>query len=617
MSTGPEATTGTGRGSSRDLLRRDAQIRLKRRVLLVGFIFAVLAGLLGWRLVQLQIMEPDRYLERGLAQRIRTVALPAVRGAIVDRNGVDLALSVPRNSVVANPSLIADPTAAAMALTGILNTDIEVLESRLSSDRSFVYLERQVEDEIAEMAMALDLSGIYTQPERARLRPGDGSALALLGRTDIDNNGISGLELVFDDLLSGTDGEMIVEAGLGGSTIPGGEYRVEAADQGRTLVLTIDRALQFEAERLLAEGVTAAGGKGGVLVAMSPTTGEVLASATVSRGDDGIVRPSTEHRVATWTFEPGSIMKPLTMSAVLETGTAAVDTTRDVPSSVFVHDANFTDSFPHGTEEWSVADILRQSSNVGTILWAQDLGEEALYRQLLDFGLGSATELGFPGEANGILLPVGKWSGTSLPTIAIGQGVSATPIQMITAFSTLANNGLRPIPTLVRGSLDDEGVFAPLGAGEQVEVIPAGIARSVVEMMEAVVSDGTGKRGQVPGYRVAGKTGTAWKPLDKGGYGEDKDEIRYVASFAGFLPAEAPEIVILVVVDEPARSTYSGGRAAAPIFADYAQFAVRQLRIPSEFERTGLDQVGRVMATTPAREMSILAAEEAALSGIG
>ena len=504
-----------------------------------------------------------------------------------------------------------------MALAGVLGTDIDVLEARLSSQRSFVYLDRQVEDEVADNVMALDLSGVYAQPEQARLRPGDGSALALLGRTDIDNNGISGLELIYDGLLSGTNGEMIVEAGLGGSTIPGGEYRVEPAEQGLTLVLTIDRALQFEAERLLADGVEAAGGKGGVLVAMRPESGEILASATVTRGDDGVVRPSTEHKVATWTFEPGSIMKPLTMSAILETGTAAPDTVREVPDSVFVHDSDFKDSFPHGTEQWSVADILRQSSNVGTILWAQELGEEALYRQLLDYGLGSVSSLGFPGEARGILTPVGKWSGTSLPTIAIGQGVSTTPIQMLTAFATMANDGRRPAPTLVRGSLDDGGVFTPTQTGDQIEVVSPGIARSVVSMMEAVVSDGTGTQGQVPGYRVAGKTGTAWKPLAKGGYGEDRDEVRYVASFAGFLPAEAPELVILVVVDEPARQTYSGGRAAAPIFSDYAQFAVRQLRIPSEFERTGLNQVGRVMATTPARAFDLQAAEETALAVVG
>ncbi len=583
----------------------------------VGLVFLLLAGLLGWRLASLQILEPERYLARGLAQRIRTETLHAGRGAIVDRNGVDLVLSAPRRSVVANPRLVDDPAGAAMALASVLETDMGLLEGRLGSDREFVYLERQVEDGVADAAMSLDIAGVGTRQELARLRPGDGAALSLLGRTDIDNNGISGLELLYDDLLSGTDGEKIVEAGLRGSTIPGGEYRVEPAQQGRTLVLSIDRALQFEAERLLVEGVEAAGGQSGVLVAMHPGSGEVLASATVVRGDDGRVRPSTENRMATWTFEPGSIVKPITISAVLETQTASPDTVREVPGRVFVHDADFKDSFPHDEEEWSVSDILRQSSNVGTILWAQDLGDVPLYDQLVDFGLGSVSELSFPGEARGILPAVGRWSGTSLPTIAIGQGVSTTPIQMITAFATLANGGRRPAPTLVLGSRDDAGVFSPAARPTPSEIVPETVARDVVAMLESVVENGTGTRGRVPGYRVAGKTGTAWKPLEGGGYGEDEDEVRYVASFAGFLPAESPELVVLVVVDEPARASYSGGRAAAPVFAEFSQFAVRQLRIPSEFERTSLVEAGRVMAVTPAQVMEMQAAAEAALAATG
>ena len=616
MSRRPDPVAGTGRGSSRDVRLRNTRKRLRRRVVMVGIVFVALAGVLGWRLVSLQILEPDRYLAHGAAQRIRIEVLPAGRGAIVDRNGVDLALSVPRRSVVADPRLIEDPSSAAWAMAAVLDTDVSVLERRLASDRSFVYLDRQVADDVADSALALDLAGVYTIKELARLRPGDDSALALLGRTDIDNNGVSGLELVYDGMLSGVPGERIIEVGVRGSTIPGGEYRVAPADEGLSIVLTIDRALQFEAERLLAEGVEAAGGAGGVLVAMVPGTGEILASATVARDADGVVRPSTEHRAATWTFEPGSIVKPLTISAVLETGTATPDTVREVPGLVGVHDSDFGDSFPHGTEQWSVADILRRSSNIGTILWAQDLGAEALYDQLLGFGLGSVTDLDFPGEASGILLPVGRWSGTSLPPIAIGQGVSATPIQMITAFATLANEGRRPVPTLVLGSRDDGGVFTPIPTAASIEVIPPGVAHSVVTMLEAVVAEGTGRSGQVPGYRVAGKTGTAWKPFPGGGYGEDDDR-RYVASFVGFLPAEAPELVVLVVVDEPAPRTYSGGRAAAPIFSEYARFAVRQLRIPSRFERGGLDRGGRVIATTPAQVMHRKAAEEAALSSGG
>ncbi|MCH2412533.1 MAG: penicillin-binding protein 2, partial [Acidimicrobiales bacterium] len=426
------------------------------------------------------------------------------------------------------------------------------------------------------------------------------------------DTGVSGLEYVYDDLLTGTPGELIVETGARGSTIPGGEYQIEPAVLGDDLVLAIDRSLQFAAERLLAEGVEVAGGQAGVLIAMDPETGEILASAAVVR-EGGEVRPSTEHRAVTWSYEPGSIMKPLTFSAVLESGIGGPSTVREVPGWVHVHDSDFRDSFPHEEEQWSIADILHRSSNVGTILWAVDLGEERLYERLLEFGLGRTTELDFPGEAAGILPVVGKWSGTSLPTIAIGQGVAVTPLQMVTAFSTIANEGRRPAPSLVLGTRDTVGVFQPSERAPDQQVLEPETSRQLLAMLERVVESGTGTRGQVPGYRVAGKTGTAWKPRPEGGYGEGSGNIDYVSSFVGMLPAEDPKLVVLVVVDEPALSTYSGGRAAAPIFADFAQFAVRQRRIPSEAERIGLEETGRVMAATPAQVAALEAAEALAL----
>ncbi len=246
---------------------------------------------------------------------------------------------------------------------------------------------------------------------------------------------------------------------------------------------------------------------------------------------------------------------------------------------------------------------------MGTILWAVDLGEERLYEQLLDFGLGQRTPLDFPGEASGILPAVGRWSGTSLPTIAIGQGVAVTPLQMTSAFSAIANGGELPAPTLVLGSRDTAGMFTATDVPAPTRVIDTETARHLVDMLEGVVEVGTGTNAQVPGYRVAGKTGTAWKPQPEGGYGEGSGNVDYVASFVGMLPAEDPELVVLVVVDEPALHSYSGGRAAAPIFADFAQFAVRQRRIPSEAERIGLEEDGRVMAATPAQVAALEAAE--------
>jgi len=607
MTRRPDPAATRGRGSRRIVPNRTAARSLRWRCLTTGLAFVLIAGALIWRLVSLQILEPERYLAHGEAQRIRSIDLPAARGAILDRNGVDLALSVSLQTVVADPRLIEDPIRAARALAQIVDTDVEILEQRLASDRSFVYVDRQVSDDVAEAAKDLDLNGVFTIKERARVRPGENLAIALLGRTDIDDNGVSGLEFVFDELLSGTPGELIVETGLRGSTIPGGEYQIEPATLGNDVVLSIDRSLQFEAERLLLDGVERAGGEAGILIAMDPGTGEILASAAVVR-QDGEVRLSTEHRAATWSYEPGSIMKPLTFSAVLDHGLGEPTTVREVPGWVRVHDSDFTDSFPHDEEQWAIADILHRSSNVGTILWAIDLGEERLYQRLLDFGLGQTTDLQFPGEASGILLPVGKWSGTSLPTIAIGQGVAVTPLQMVTAFSTIANGGLRPAPSLVLGTRDTAGVFQSIERLPAERVIGAETARELLLMLERVVESGTGTNAQVPGYRVAGKTGTAWKPRPEGGYGEGKGNIDYVASFIGMLPAQDPELVVLVVVDEPAMSTYSGGRAAAPIFAEFAQFAVRQRRIPSEVERIGLDETGRVMARTPAQVAALEAA---------
>ena len=608
MSRRPAPAATSGRGSRRLVPRQQDARRLRRRCIATGVVFVLAAAALLWRLVSLQVLEPDRYLEHGEAQRIRSISLPAARGAILDRNGVDLALSVPLQTIAADPRQVEDPIRAARALAQIVDTDVAVLEERLASGKAFVYIDRQVQEEVARTVLDLELLGIYTIQERAHLRPGNDSTIALLGRTDIDDNGVSGLEMVHDDLLSGAPGEMIVETGARGATIPGGEYQVEPAALGRDLVLSIDRSLQFEAERLLLDGVEAAGANSGILVAMDPDTGELLASAAVVR-EDGMVRPSSEHRAATWSFEPGSIMKALTFSAVLETGLGAVSSVREVPGWVHVHDSDFRDSFPHDEEDWSIADVIQKSSNVGTILWAVDLGEERLYEQLLDFGLGQRTPLDFPGEASGILPAVGRWSGTSLPTIAIGQGVAVTPLQMTSAFSAIANGGELPAPTLVLGSRDTAGMFTAADVPAPTRVIDTETARHLVDMLEGVVEAGTGTNAQVPGYRVAGKTGTAWKPQPEGGYGEGSGNVDYVASFVGMLPAEDPELVVLVVVDEPALHSYSGGRAAAPIFADFAQFAVRQRRIPSEAERIGLEEDGRVMAATPAQVAALEAAE--------
>jgi len=571
-----------------------------RRSIFVACVMILISGGLVWRLVYFQILDSDRYIAHGASQRIKTEKVLAQRGSILDRHGVDLAISVPRNSLIANSKHVEDPVQTAKALIRILGGDLPELENKLNSGKEYVYLFRQVEERFVDAVLSLNLSGIFTEKEQSRVRPDGDAVLAIIGRTDIDGNGISGLEKSYNEYLSGTNGVQRIERGPRGSTIPGGEYSVEPAVNGKTIVSTLDRSLQFEAEKILISGVEKAGGESGLLVAMKPSTGEVLASVAVERNPEGELHQITEHRSATWTFEPGSIMKPLTFSAVMDAGVASTDSVRKVADEIHVHDSDFSDWFDHDETEWSVSEILFRSSNVGTILWAQEIGPALLHNKLQKFGIGRKSELNFPGEANGILLPVEKWSGTSLPTIAIGQGVSVTPIQMLTAYATIANRGLKPAPTLISDVGDN--VEMPVNAlnSQPERIIESRTAESIVEIIETVVSSGTGKNAQVPGYRVAGKTGTAWKP-QLGGYGEEEEDRRYVVSFAGFFPVDDPEIVALVVVDEPSRSADSGGRAAAPIFAEFAKFAARQLRIPSENEKVDPSFSERVLAVTPAQ----------------
>ena len=573
----------------------------------------LISGGLVWRLVYFQILDSERYIAHGVSQRMKTEKVFAQRGSILDRYGVDLAVSVPRRSLVADSRLVEDPVLTAKALIQIIGGDLEELEEKLSSGKQFVYVARQVEDRFVDAVLSLKLSGIYTLKEQSRVRPDGDSVLAIIGRTDIDGNGISGLEKSHDEYLSGANGLKIVERGPRGSTIPGGEYSLEAAENGETVISTLDRSLQFEAEKILISGVDKAEAKGGLLVAMRPSNGEILASVAVERNADGVTQQVSEHRSATWTFEPGSIIKPLTFSAVLDAGVASMNSVRKVADEIHVHDSDFSDWFDHDESDWSVSEILYRSSNVGTILWAQEIGPSLLHNKLQKFGIGRRSELDFPGEANGILLPVEKWSGTSLPTIAIGQGVSVTPVQMLTAYATLANRGVKPAPTLVRGMGDNVDMLENPVNAQPERVINSQTAESLVEIIETVVSSGTGRNAQVPGYRVAGKTGTAWKP-QLGGYGEEREDRRYVVSFAGFFPVEEPEIVALVVVDEPSASADSGGKAAAPIFADFAKFAARQLRIPSENEKIDPSSSERVLAVTPAQAELFSSISSAVLS---
>jgi cell division protein FtsI (penicillin-binding protein 3) len=550
----------------------DVRRRLVALLAVLGVLFTVVVG----RLVMIQGVSPDKYVAVGESQRLRDVVLPAGRGAMFDRNGRDLALTIPQKTVWANPHLVTDPLAAAKALSPVLHVDEAVLGDRLSRDAGFVYLARKVDDKVVAQVEKLHLSGVFFLDEPKRFNPAGDLAGPLLGVVGTDNEGLSGLELQFEKKLKGTPGELRVERDPYGNEIASGDRSFTPAQPGDDLVLTIDRSLQYETEKALSEEIVKSNSKGGTAIVMDPKTGEILSMAnlTYDGADSGKAPyPSINNTAVTSVYEPGSVNKVITIAAALEEGLVAPDTTLAVPDHLRVADHVFSDHDPHPLKQWTVTDIMATSSNIGTIMIGKQLGKTRLDAYLRKFGLGSKTGLGFPGEPRGLLLDPKKWSGTSIGTVPIGQGLAVTALQMLDAYNTVANGGVLVTPKLVKATVDGEGTQAPTPASPRRRVVSEKTADQVKHMLTEVVKVGTGTEAAIDGYTVAGKTGTARKPY-KGGYKQGA----YLATFAGFVPAENPRLSAIVVLDEPAQMY--GGLVSAPVFAKVAQYGLRLFRIP-------------------------------------
>lgn len=558
--------------------------RSRRR--LVAALLVLLTGFaaISARLVQVQVLAGDEYAQFGATQRFRQIALPADRGSIFDRNGHDLAVSLPQRTIVADPSLVEDPVATARRLAPILELDTvaeSALVSELSAQSRFTYVARRVDDDVAAAVEDLALPGLFFLDEPERFAPAGDLARSLLGQVGVDNEGLSGLEAQYDDLLTGTPGQLVIEKDPEGRTIPSGERELRPARRGDDLVLAIDRSMQYEAERALAEQIAAKGAEGGIAIVSRPATGEILALANLATdpetGEVGAVR---NNMAATTVFEPGSVSKVITVAAALEEGLVEPATRLEVPDTLRVGDHDFTDHDPHPTEPWSVTRILTESSNIGTIKLAQLLGKERLDGYLRRFGFGSRTALDFPNESPGLMLDPADYSGTSMGSIPIGQGISVTALQMLQAYNVIANDGLYVPPKLLLETVDAAGRSRPAAGPEPRRVVSEATASNMRDMMANVVAEGTGTRGGITGYTVAGKTGTARKPQPTGGYRNEAGGYDYVATFAGFVPAERPELSIIVVIDEPSNGDIYGGSVAAPVFADLAQYGLRLFRVP-------------------------------------
>ena len=552
-------------------------------------VYLLLTVLIGGRLVSVQVLDAAAYRSLAERQTQRQIELPATRGRLYDREGQPLAMSLAAATVYANPAVLRDndiaPAEVAAELAPLLDRPVEAIAEALAGDATFVYLGRQLAREVGNHVEAMRLPGVGVVSEPARTYPAGGLAAQLIGFAGVDNVGLSGLEAQYDDVLAGRPGALRVERAPGGLTISAAPREVQPAVAGTDLVLTIDRQIQHVTEQALSEAVDEHEAKGGAAVVVDAATGEILAMASAPGfAPESIGQTDAYHRsnrVVTDIYEPGSVSKVVTAAAALEEGIVGLDEVFTVPDRHQVGRKHFRDARAHAPWTITFPEIIARSSNVGTIKIAERLGAERLHDYLRAFGYAEATGLGFPGEAVGLLPPPESWWSSSLPTIAIGQGVSTSLLQVAGVLETIASGGERVPPTLVRGTVGPDGRLRPTEKPERRRVVSTETAAAVTNMLaDAVGGDhGTGALAAVPGYRVAGKTGTAQKPSETArGYSPGK----YIASFAGFAPTQTPDVVVAVMIDEPQGAFY-GGVVAAPVFRAITGFALAHRRVaPSE-----------------------------------
>ena len=572
--------------------------RPARRLGICSAVIVLAFGALAARVGQLQIANGAKYKKLSVDLALHTIPLPAERGNIFDRDGRDLAMSITRTTVYADPTLVVDPLAEAARLAPVLHVPQHTLVGALADKgttaqpRRFAYLAHTVTDQVATSVQAMRLPGIGFMPEPARSYPADPIAASVVGRVHSDGTGADGVELLYNKLLEGQAGSLVVEQDPLGHDIPNTERTQVDARRGTDVVLTLDEDMQWQTEYSLLDQVKATNANGGMAVVLDVDTGDVVAMATVRGAKDGapahVANGGDSNTPLTDLFEPGSTNKLITLSWALEHGHVTPSTMFSVPYSIKVdpHVKAYTDAEPHygvpnGIEHWTTADILRESSNVGTIEIAQRMHNQELADGLHAFGLGSPTAIDWPYQPSGLLLDPSQYYATGKYSTAIGYGVAVTGMQMLDAFTTIANGGVTRPPRLLDATIDADGVRHPAPSEEGKRVVSANTAALMTHMLEGVVSDGTGACAAIPSYVVAGKTGTAKKALPTGGY----SDAATMASFIGFAPASHPRFAAIVVLDE--NNLSYGGEVAAPVFSEIMQFALQQYGVsPTDLSNT-------------------------------
>jgi cell division protein FtsI (penicillin-binding protein 3) len=548
---------------------------VNRRIVVLGAFFAAVLAAALVRAFWLQAVQGAELAAMAVRQHRETIVVPAARGTIVDRNGEPLAIGEQTTTVFANPRQVDRPRDVAIAAGRILRIDPGDVYAKVT-DRShgFVFLARKADLDAAEKLEKLDFSGLGFYPEELRAYPQRRVASQLLGFAGMDNKGLEGLERSLEGTLAGKPGSQTIVKDPIGRALD--VVSTSEDSPGKNVRLTIDGQIQANAEEVIAEAVRNYQAKSATAIVMDPRTGEIYAMA-VAPGYNANRFATTRadrrrNRAVTDTYEPGSTFKLVTIASALEEGVVTPRSSFRLPPTLHVADRVIRESHTRGTERLNVRQIVELSSNIGTITIAQRLGEGRLASWIDRFGFGRATGIDFPGESSGFALPLDQWSGSTIGTVPIGHGIAVTPIQMATAYSAVANGGRLVHPHLIQRV--DGVAVAPKRARR---IFSRDVSKQMLSMLRGVVLEGTGTEAAIPGYTVAGKTGTAAKIEPSGRYSTS----RYVASFVGLVPATKPRLVIMVMVDEP-RASIWGGTVAAPAFKEIARFNMQYLEVPPD-----------------------------------
>lgn len=558
---------------------------------LIAIVLTVLM-LFSLRLVDIQAVQAQTYALRAASEMSRTTIMPAPRGAITDINGVEFARSVAAINVVVDQTLIQDPVKAAEIAAPILSMPVIDIQKQITGERLWNMVARNVtpaqwsalnsafsdyNQSLDRKSMSKRIFGFFAERVYTREYPSGSLIASLVGFVNQEGVGAAGLESSMNSKISGTSGKYMYAYGYG-AQIPGSQQELVTAKTGTTVRLTIDRDIQWVASEAISQAVKEARAISGTVIVMDPKTGEILAHATAPTFDPNNTRDvslqSMRNPSVQDVYEPGSTGKVMTLSAAIEEGKVTPSTVFTVPYTLKVAKTVFRDHEKHPTERLTTAGILAVSSNTGTIQVGEKLDNRVLYDYLRKFGVGSSTGSGLPGESPGVLPHIANWTGTTAPTVAFGQGYSLTAMQATSIFATIANDGVRVSPTVIAGTSDARGHFTPATSRKSVRVISAVTAAQMRLMMEGVVSaKGTAPEAAIPGYRVAGKTGTAKRVDDTCGCYRG-----YTASFIGFAPADKPRYVISVTIQGP-QGVYYGGTLGGPVFKKVMSFVLQARRV--------------------------------------